>query len=67
MCHWNTVVMVDDNGTLYAYVDIPIKKQTFPAAIVTYNINNVYTVFLINFMLFYWTKTVLFFQTRKLR
>ena len=49
MCHWNTGVMVADNGPLYSYVDIPFKK---PAPIVIYNINNVDTVFLINLMLF---------------
>jgi hypothetical protein len=53
MCHWNTGVMVADNGHLYAYVDIPLKNWAFPAAIVIYNINNVHTVFLINFMVFF--------------
>ena len=24
VCHWNTGVMVADNGPLYAYVDIPV-------------------------------------------
>ena len=24
-CHWNTGVMVADNGPLYDYVDIPLK------------------------------------------
>ena len=51
-CHWNAGVMVADNGPLYAYVDISLKNLPFPATIVIYNINNVYTVFLINFMLF---------------
>ena len=36
--------MVADNGPLYAYVDIPLKNQPFPATIVIYNINNVYTI-----------------------
>ena len=44
--------MVADNGPLYAYVDIQLKNLLFPATIVIYNINNVYTVILINFMLF---------------
>ena len=48
--------MVADIGPLYAYVDIPLKNQPFPATIVIYNINNVYIVFLINLMLFKWTK-----------
>ena len=52
MCHWNTGVMVADNVPLYAYVDIPQKNLPFPATIIIYNINNVYTVFLINLMLF---------------
>ena len=51
-CHWNTGVMVADNGPLYSYVDIPLKNLPFPATIVIYNIKNVYTVFLINLMLF---------------
>ena len=37
-------MMVADNGPLYAYVDIPLKNLPFPATIVIYNINNVYTV-----------------------
>ena len=46
-CHYSTGVMVSDN------VDIPFKiKQPFPVTIVNSNINNVYTVFLINLMLF---------------
>ena len=28
-CHWNTGVMVADNGPLYAYVDIPLKISCF--------------------------------------
>jgi hypothetical protein len=41
--------MVADNGPLYADVDIPLKKinHPYPATIVIYNINNVYTVFLL--------------------
>ena len=50
MYHWNTGGMVADNGPLYAYVDIPLKKQLIQATVVIYNINNVYTVFLINLM-----------------
>ena len=49
--HWNTGVMVADNGPLYAYVN-SIKNLPFPATIVIYNMNNAYTVFLINLMLF---------------
>ena len=44
--------MVADNGPLYAYVDIPLKKLLFPATIVICNITIVYTVLLIDFMLF---------------
>ena len=44
MCHWNTGVMVADNGPLYAYVDIPLKISRFQLQVI-YNINNVYTVF----------------------
>jgi hypothetical protein len=29
MCHWNTVVMVADNGPLSANVDIPFKISRF--------------------------------------
>ena len=53
--------MVADNGPLYAYVDIPLKNQPFPAITVIYNISNVYTVFLINLMLFEWTKKGVFY------
>jgi hypothetical protein len=49
MCRWNTGVMVSDNGPVYACVDVPLKRQPFPATIVIYI---VYTVFLINLMLF---------------
>ena len=28
MCHWDTGVMVADNGPLYTYVDIPQRKST---------------------------------------
>ena len=38
--------MVTDNGPLYNYVDNPESNQQFPATIVIYNINYVYTVFL---------------------
>ena len=31
-------MMVADKGPLYAYVDIPLKNQPFPATIVNYNI-----------------------------
>jgi hypothetical protein len=62
MCHWNTGVMGADNGPLCAYVDIPYRICHSLATIVIYNINNVYTVLLINLMLFEWTKNVLFFQ-----
>ena len=54
--------MVADNGPLYAYVDIKIKNQPFPATIVIYNINNVYTVFLNNLMVFNVQKNELFFK-----
>ena len=49
-CHWTTGVIVAENRPLYAYVDV--KNVLFPATIVIYNISNVYTVFLINLMLF---------------
>jgi hypothetical protein len=35
MCHWNTEVMVADNGLLYTYEDIPLKKS----AVSSYNSN----------------------------
>jgi transposase len=44
---WRLQDAVADNGPLFYYVDIP-----FPATIDISNINNVYTVFLINVMSF---------------
>ena len=62
MCHWNTGVMVADNGPLYPYVDIPLKNLPFPATIVIYNMNKVYTEFLINFVVILMDKKCVFFQ-----
>lgn len=42
-------IMFADDGLLYVCVDMPLNKQLFPVMI--NNINNVYTMFLINLML----------------
>ena len=55
--------MVADNGPLYAYVE-NFKNHQFLATLVIYNINNVYTVFLMNLIYFNGQKMCFSFKNK---